>query len=275
MGQKGPSQSTQDTQQQLTKEQIQLAQQQDARSQQLFNLTEPGLQLTESFYKKLASGDPTQIQQATAPATEQIASNVEQSKKAISAEMPRGGARDVALQEADITKSAEIGNTKAQAYLGSFPALASLAGTGIGLSINEVTQALSAFQGASSSNQAAGQMEGAGKAQTLGFLGSLGNSAATGAGMALGCWIAEAIFGPTNLRTVRLRVYLNDVWAKQSAIGLQVMFLYRIFGRQIARQVEKRSWVRKLFTPLFLYADRCAYRWEFEQVKKFRDAGVI
>ncbi len=146
---------------------------------------------------------------------------------------------------------------------------------GIGLSINEVTQALSAFSGASSSNQALGQMQGAGKAQTLGFLGSLGQSAATGAGMALGCWIAEEIFGPRNLHTVRLRVYLNDVWAKKSIVGLHVMFLYRIFGRQVARQVEKRLWVRKLFTPLFMYADRCAYRWECQKLEELRKAGVV
>jgi len=277
MGQKGPSQQTQNTQQQLTQEQIQLAQNQDKRSQELYNLTEPGMALTESFYKTLASGDPYAIQRATSPATEQIAGSIEQSKKAISTEMPRGGARDLALEQADVTKAAEIGGVKSQAYLGAFPALASMAQGGIGLSINEVTQALAGFSGASQSNQAAGQMEGAGKAQTLGFLGSLGQSAATGAGMALsgGCWIAEAIFGERNLHTVRLRVYLNDVWAKKSIIGLHVMFLYRIFGRQVARQVKKREWVRKMITPLFLYADRCAYRWECKKLQELRDAGVV
>lgn len=274
MGSKGPSQSTQDTQKQLTQEQIDLAKQQDQRSQVLFNLTEPGLEMTESFYKALASGDPTKIQQATAPATEAIASSYENAKTAIGSDMPRGGARDLALQEADISKAAQIGGTKSQAYLSSFPALATLAGQGIGLSLNEVSAALSAFSGASSSNQAAGQMEGEGKAQTLGFIASLGGSAATGAGLAV-CQIAEVLWGRTNLRTVRLRVYLNDVWAKKSAIGLHVMWLYGRFGGVVAPQVAKRLWLRRLFTPLFEYADRCATRWEYSQLEKLREVGVI
>lgn len=260
----------------MTQQQIDLANKQDKRADTLFNLTEPGLQLTESFYKTLASGDPAQIQKATAPATEAIASNYERAKSNISENMPRGGARDLAIQEADISKAAQIGGTKAQAYLGSFPALASLAGQGIGLSLNEVSTALSAFQGASASNQSAGNMEGEGKAQTLGFIASLGQSAATGAGMAMsGCWIAEALWGKTNLRTIRLRVYLNDVWAKKSIIGLHVMWIYRIFGKAVARQVEKRNWLRRLFTPLFEYADRCAYRWELSKVENLHEAGLI
>ena len=275
MGQKGPSSSTQDTQQMLTQEQISVAQQQQNRADKLFNLTEPGLASAENFYSLLASGDPAAIQRASAPATEQIAGRYEQSKRAISQEMPRGGARDLAMEQADISKAGAIGQTQAQTYLSAFPALANLAGEGIGMSTSEITTALQAFSGASSSNQAYGQMQGAGKAETLGFLGSLGQSAAMGAGTALSCWIAEAIFGRSNLRTIRLRVYLNQVWAKESLVGAHVMFLYRIFGRAIARQVEKRGWVRRIFTPIMEYADRCAYRWEVNKVADLRRAGVI
>ena len=163
----------------MTSEQIALAQQQDKRSQKLFDTTEPGLNIAEQFYQKLASGDKGTIQKATAPATEQIAANYNQAVQNIQQNMPRGGAKDLAVQEAQISKSGAIGSTEAQAFLGSFPALASLAGEGVGLSINEVTQALAGFQGASSSNQALGQMQGAGKAETLGFLGSLGQTGAT------------------------------------------------------------------------------------------------
>lgn len=179
IGSKGPTQQQQDTQSQLTQSQIALAQKSDARADKLFNLTEPGLDLTEKFYQSLASGDPAKIQQATAPSTEQIAKSYDAAKQNIMDNAPRGGARDLALQEADISKDASIGSARSNAFLGSFPALASLAGQGVGLSINEVTQALSAFGGASSSNQAAGQMAGAGKAQTLGFLGGLAGDAAT------------------------------------------------------------------------------------------------
>lgn len=230
--------------------------------------------MAESFYTSLASGDPTKIQQASAPATEAIAKNFENEKKAIGNEMPRGGARDLALQEADISKAGAIGGTEANAFLGSFPALASLAGQGVGLSINEVTQALSALGGASSSNQAFGQMQGTGKAQTLGFLGGLGQSAAVGAGTAIGCWIAESVYGKNSLHTVRLRVWLNQVYGK-TRTGRVVMWFYLRFGKFVARQVEKRSWVRRLFTRVFTYADRKAYQWELGFVQQWREAGVI
>lgn len=274
-GGKGPSQQTQDTQSQLTSEQIALANQQNQRSQTLFNTTEPGLGIAENFYTSLASGDKGAIQRSTAPATEQIASNYNQAIQNLSENMPRGGAKDLAVQEANISKAGAIGSTESQAYLGAFPALASLAGQGVGLSINEVTQALAGFQGASSSNQALGQMQGAGKAETLGFLGSLGQSAATGAGLAVGCWIAAAIFGDNSLHTIRLRVYLNQVWAKQSRIGRVVMWAYVKFGERVARQVEKRNWLRRLFAPLFQYADRCAYRWELSKVDFVREASYV
>lgn len=238
-------------------------------------MTEPGLQSTESFYKALASGDPAKIQQATAPATQSIAASYDANKKNISENMPRGGSRDLAMQESDISKAGQIGGTKAQAYLGAFPALASLAGEGIGLSQNEIMAALNAFSGASSSNQAGATMAGAGKSETLGFLSSLGGAAAGGAGMALGCWIAEALWGKMDLRTIRLRIYLNDVWAKQSIVGLHVMWLYRHFGRAVARQVEKHTTVRRAFTPLFEYADRCATRWEYSKLGKLRELGLI
>lgn len=158
-----------------------MEQDQQAKSDQLYTMTEPGLQQTESFYSQLATGDPAKIQQATAPATEQIASSYNQEAKQLGTTMPRGGAKDLAVQEAEISKAGAIGSTKANAYLGSFPALASLAGEGIGMSTSEISQALSAFSGASSSNQSAATMSGAGKAQTLGFIGALGGDAASAA----------------------------------------------------------------------------------------------
>lgn len=230
--------------------------------------------MTESFYKSLASGDPAAVQKATAPATEKIASSYEQSKKSISENMPRGGARDLALQEADISKAGQIGGTKASAVLGAFPALASIAEGGIGLSINEVTQALSAFSGATTSNQVSSNMEGAGKAETLGFLGSLGQSAATGAGLAVGCWVAEALWGRNDLRTVRLRAWLNGSCKKPVRVQI-VYFFYRHFGEYVAQQVEAHNSVRRAVTPLFNWLDRQATKWEATWVPALRSLGLI
>lgn len=251
-----------------------MGQSQDARSQQLYNLTLPGLTSAENFYQQLSTGNPQAIQTATAPATEQIAKNYQQAANNISTTMPRGGARDLALQESEISKAGQIGSVEANAYLGSFPALASLAEGGIGLSINEVTQALSAFSGASSSNQAAAQMSGAGKSQTLSFLGGLGQSAAQGAGLAMSCWIAEALWGPYDLHTIRLRAWLNGIYSK-TWTGRMFMWCYRHCGQFVARQARAHSWVRRLLMPLFRRLDRMAQAWEQTWADFFRTRGAL
>ena len=172
-------------------------------------------------------------------------------------------------------KAGQIGSTQSNAYLGSFPALANLAQGGIGLSVNEVSQALSAFSGASSSNQAAAQMSGAGKAETLSFLGGLGQSAAQGAGLAVShCWIAEALWGPSNLHTLRLRAWLNGVYAK-TWTGRVFMWAYRRWGQFIAGQARKRAWLRRVLMPLFRRLDRMAQEWEQSWVDHFRRVGVL
>lgn len=64
------------------------------------------------------------------------------------------------------------------------------------------------------------------------------------------CWIAEAIYGVTDWRTLLLRHWLNDVWAKQSLLGAAVMWLYGKIGRWVARQ----SILVSALKPLFDYA---------------------
>lgn len=200
--------------------------------------------------------------------------------------MPRGGARDLALQESQISEAGQIGSTQANAYLGSFPALAQLAQGGIGLSSQEITSALSAFQGASSSNQAAAQQSAMGKAESLSFIGGLGQSAATGAGLAMsggasggggggkGCWLADLVFGERSLHAIRLRVFLNQVWGK-TFLGRKVMWFYNRYGEWLAKQARKRSWLRRLITPLFVYADKAAYRWEYNWLQVLRNSGAL
>jgi hypothetical protein len=263
---------------------LSLEQDQQAKSDQLYNLTYPGLQSAENFYTQLSTGNPQAIQTATAPATEQIAKNYQGAIQNIQTTMPRGGAQDLAVQQAEISKAGQIGSTDANAYLGSFPALAGLAQGGIGLSESEISQALSAFGGASSSNTSAAQMSSAGKAETLSFVGGLGQSAATGAGLAMsggatagigkGCWLAELVFGEHSLRTARLRVFLNQVWGK-TFIGRKVMWLYNRYGRWVAAQARKRNWLRRLFVPVFLYADTKAFCWEYRCMQALRNAGAL
>jgi hypothetical protein len=178
----GPSQSSFNTQNQLTQEQIALAQQQEGRANTLFGQTDPGIGIAEKYYQSLASGDPSKMAAAIGPAVGGIQAQSAQAKENIIANLPRGGEQDLALAQADIAKAGQVGNLETQAYTGAFPALASLGGQGVGLSINEVANAIAGFQGASQTNQSVIQAGEQGKASTMGFLGSLAGAAGMAAG---------------------------------------------------------------------------------------------
>jgi hypothetical protein len=81
-------------------------------------------------------------------------------------------------------------------------------------------------------------------AQTLGAL------VGTGGIRGGGCWIAEAIYGPFNMRTRWVRWYLNGPFS-DAAFGRLVMRIYMRFGQRIAKQVEKRAWLKRALKPLF------------------------
>lgn len=155
--------------------QTQLSQQSAGQSAQTFGATFPGLQMAESYYNSLASGNPTAIASAVGPSVSQIAGNTAATKQQILQTTPRGGEQNLALEQADISKASQVGNLETSAYTSSFPALASLASSGMGISVNELANALSGYQ-------SIGQEQSAGKASTMGFLGSLAGGAGTAAG---------------------------------------------------------------------------------------------
>ena len=175
---------TQATEAKLTDAQIALGEKQDARADKLFDVTEPGLETAVNHYTKLASGDPNTMFKEVAPGAQQISQKFDSAKQQISENAPRGGAKDLAMEEADISKAGAVGNLINQSYTSSFPALANLAGKGIGLSINEVGNAISAFAGASNTASNLANQQEAGKAATLGFLSSAGGDVAQFAAMA-------------------------------------------------------------------------------------------
>lgn len=71
-----------------------------------------------------------------------------------------------------------------------------------------------------------------------------------GGSMAMGCWIAEAIYGTNAPETGVIRWWLNIHFAKQS-IGRVVMALYRKYGRGIAGYVRRWTWLRQVLRPIF------------------------
>ena len=178
MSDKGPDKQTKQLEQTIASGELNLANQQDARASQIFNLTFPGLKTAMGHYSDLASGDSDAIFRAVAPGVQATSKKFDQAKQQISDNMPRGGERNLALEETDISKAGAVGNQINQAYEGSFSALANLAGKGVGLSINEVSNAIAAFGGASNTAGNIASQEEEGKAAMLGMIGSLAGSGA-------------------------------------------------------------------------------------------------
>jgi hypothetical protein len=156
-----------------------LAQQQGANSEKLFNESNPGFEKAESFYSALSSGDPYAISRAIAPAAQQINESTAGAKQNILASDPNGGEKNLALEQADVAQGAEIGKLGSGAYTGSFNALASLAGQGTGEGIASAGAATSAYGASNQGWGQIGQMQIEQKGNSLGALSSLGGDAAS------------------------------------------------------------------------------------------------
>lgn len=148
----------------------------------LFNMALPGLEQSESYYGKLASGDPLALARANAPAIQSITQNTDAAKKKIAQDAPRGGERNLALEEADLSSGAQISQLTTGSYTGSFGSLAGLGG-------QNASQANAAtgtgLQGMNAAANQYGQLQQLGneqKATSLGFLSSLAGTGAEVAG---------------------------------------------------------------------------------------------
>ena len=68
------------------------------------------------------------------------------------------------------------------------------------------------------------------------------------------CWIAEAVFGPAALETHAARYWML-FRAPRWLLGV-----YQMFGRPVAWMVQRSSWLRRMFRPVFLRAARAGIR---------------
>jgi hypothetical protein len=85
----------------------------------------------------------------------------------------------------------------------------------------------------------------------LGGLGAAaGGWASGGFKMPGGCWIAEAIYGPQDLRTHLVREWLNTTFVLRPA-GRVVMQFYMRFGQRIASVVSRSRALKAVLRPLF------------------------
>lgn len=158
---------------------VQIAQQQSGNAEQLYKLTEPGLVTAENFYETLASGDPGAIMRAIAPTAQAASSAATGAKSNIMANAPPGGEKNLALEQVDVNRGAEIAKTASGASLAAPNALGQLAGQGVGESISASGAATGALSAGSSTLGSLGGLQLQGqqlqmeqKGQQLGVLGS-------------------------------------------------------------------------------------------------------
>ena len=164
--------STQANQQGLSTSQQDLAKQAASRSAALFDMSMPGMKTAENYYQSLASGNPTEIFKTIAPATEQLKAQNAGVKQNISDTMPRGGEQNLAKEMADINTSSNIGTLATKSYTGAPAALAQLGNQNIGLSTNQMANAISGYGSAGQTMSNVAQEQAAQKASQMGMLGS-------------------------------------------------------------------------------------------------------
>lgn len=145
----------------------------------LFNLALPGLEQSESYYGKLASGDPAALARANAPAIQSITSNTNSAKKNIVQDQPRGGERNLALEEADLSQGAQISQLTTGSYTGSFGSLAGLGGQNVSQGTAATSTGLQGMNAASNQYGQLQQINNEQKATQLGFITSLAGAAAS------------------------------------------------------------------------------------------------
>lgn len=162
----------------LAKQMTATGEQSAAEGSQLFNLALPGLTQAESYYGKLASGSPQALATANAPAIAGITQASDSAKKNIIQDNPRGGQTNLALENADIAKGAQISNLTTQSYTNAFPSLAQIGGQNVSQGTAATGVGLQGLNSASSQYGNLLNINAQDKASTLGMFGSLAGAGA-------------------------------------------------------------------------------------------------
>ena len=178
----GEDQQLQQSQANLANVMASTGQQSAKEGSTLFNLGLPGLQQSENYYGTLATGDPYALARANAPAIQQINQSTTGAKQSIMANAPSGGEKNLALEEADINKGAQISNLTSGSYLSSFGSLAGLGGQNVGQGNAATATGLQGMNAAANQYGQLQQISNEQKATQLGFFGSLAGAGATALG---------------------------------------------------------------------------------------------
>jgi hypothetical protein len=179
---------------------VNLIGEQATNAEQMYKLAEPGMVQAQNFYETLASGDPGAIMRATAP-TAQAASEAATGARAnIMANAPPGGEKNLALEQVDRDRAAQIAKTASGASLGAENALAKLGTTGVGLSTSESGAAVGAAGGLAGMGQlriASQQQQMEQKGQSMWPIALLAQGPNTGKGGGAGGALGQNVPGPS------------------------------------------------------------------------------
>jgi hypothetical protein len=178
----GESQSLQNAQTGLANQLAASGAQSTQEGSTLFNLALPGLQTATSYYGKLASGDPNALARANAPAIQSITGQSNQQLSNIMQNAPRGGARDLAISEADLSKGAQISNLTTGSYVNAFPSLASLGGQNVGQGNQATSTGIQGMNAAANQYGNLQQLSNEQKQTQLGFITGLAGAGASALG---------------------------------------------------------------------------------------------
>lgn len=172
-GGKGLSNSVTSGIQNDTSQLASIAGQQQNNSNQLFNLAFPGMATAQNFYQTLASGDPTAIARATAPATQQINQAQTGAREQIMNNAPSGGEKNLALEQSRVAQGQQTGQLGSQAYLNAFPSLAQMGAQGVGQSTQAAGTGISGYGAANQGQGQLGSLQVQQKGADMGLLGGL------------------------------------------------------------------------------------------------------
>ena len=207
----------------------------------LFNMALPGLEKAESYYGKLASGDPNALARANAPAIQSITGQSNEQLKNIMQNSPRGGARDLAISDAELSKGAQISNLTTGSYTNSFGSLANLGGQNVSQGNQATSTGLQGMNAASNQYGQMQQINNEQKATELGYDTSIEGTLTSG--LSSKCWVAAELFdGWYSHETVLIRKYLHD-YVSRHWLGKWFDLAYGRYGKFWAKYIKThRCW---------------------------------
>lgn len=220
-----------------------------AEGKTLFDLALPGLTQSESYYNKLASGDPNALARANAPAVGAITKSSDSAAKNIVQDNPRGGERNLALEENQINKGAQIGQLETGSYTNSFGSLASLGGQNVGQGTSATSAGLQGMNAAANQYGNIQQINAQNKSQTMGEYSQLAGMGLTVAGM---CWVARLLFGTNSYEAAIIQAYFEEV-LKTHWFGRFAYWTYHTFGKQWATFIVSHE--RCKYATLILFTE--------------------